>query len=390
MAATPRASPARRTSSTPSSATAHRSSRARRARWGCWSRRFSDRSRFSSSAAGTGLWDHTAVIGTGGKSLTAWKKVGQTVGPLRQKFNKCRPTSLRVEGSSANKVVKGTPQLLSIDPGEIFTTDPVATIDTDDALLHTEGVGRYKIDGQVYDGASQWALVINDSITPRYGDDIRPHAMGYGAASIALEGVTIGLTPGALTRYYQQIYGVSSPPVGAKPIGSLPGLGSFEVDLRKGWQYRITITGSPTGGSFTLNPASLGATAAIPWNATPAQMQAALEAIVGVGNVTCTGTTLPAGSIKVVFKASLATMVKVDSLTGGTTPASVITNDSYYRGLKITVPAVRWTPDMAIAGNVEGGPTEIALGAQVRPPASGQMITVVTRTGDSGAYTAAT
>ena len=56
----------------------------------------------------------------------------------------------------------------------------------------------------------------------------------------------------------------------------------------------LSLSGNPTGGTFTL---SFGGqtTAAIPFNATAAQVQAALQALssIGAGNVACAGGPLP-------------------------------------------------------------------------------------------------
>lgn len=91
----------------------------------------------------------------------------------------------------------------------------------------------------------------------------------------------------------------------------------------------ITITGSPTGGTFTI---SLGGftTAAIAWNATAAAVQSALEALtsIGAGNVVVTGGPLPATLLTVTFRKGLAAtnvaqLTSASSLTGGSSPAIV-------------------------------------------------------------------
>lgn len=104
----------------------------------------------------------------------------------------------------------------------------------------------------------------------------------------------------------------------------------------------VTITGTPTGGSFTLTSAIVGAsqvtatrlftgtTVAIPFNATAAVLQAALETILGVGNVSCAGGPFPGTACTITFLGELAyvdvaALTKTDSLTGGTTPASAVT-----------------------------------------------------------------
>lgn len=93
----------------------------------------------------------------------------------------------------------------------------------------------------------------------------------------------------------------------------------------------VSITGSPTGGTFTL---TFGAntTAAIAYNATAAAVQTALQALasIGSGNAVCTGGPLPATAITVEFTGTLgfanqATMTFASSLTGGASPTPVIT-----------------------------------------------------------------
>ena len=94
----------------------------------------------------------------------------------------------------------------------------------------------------------------------------------------------------------------------------------------------VTITGTPTGGTFTL--AFNGAvTAPIAFNATAAAVKAALEALpsVGAGGTTCAGGPLPGTPITVTFSGNgldgvnWPVMVAVGSFTGGTTPTATPT-----------------------------------------------------------------
>lgn len=93
-------------------------------------------------------------------------------------------------------------------------------------------------------------------------------------------------------------------------------------------EQSVTVTGSPTGGTFTL--ALLGyVTTSLAYNAATSVVQAALEALgsIGTGNVTVTGTP---GDYDVEFVGELAgvnlpTMVATASLTGGTTPGVTVT-----------------------------------------------------------------
>ncbi len=94
---------------------------------------------------------------------------------------------------------------------------------------------------------------------------------------------------------------------------------------------RITITGTPTGGTFTVTW-NAQTTAAIAFNAIASAVQTAIQALsnVGAGNVTCSGGPLPGTPVDVTFtgalgKTNVAAMTTTDSLTGGSTPASAVT-----------------------------------------------------------------
>lgn len=86
----------------------------------------------------------------------------------------------------------------------------------------------------------------------------------------------------------------------------------------------VTVTGIPTGGTFTLTYAGV-ASVAIAYNAAGATVQAALEGITGIGagNVTVTGT----GPYTVTFKNVLGGLdvsplaLGTNALTGGTAPS---------------------------------------------------------------------
>jgi len=94
---------------------------------------------------------------------------------------------------------------------------------------------------------------------------------------------------------------------------------------------RITITGVPTGGTFTLTYAG-ATTAAIPYNATNSQVQTALEALpnLGGGDAVVTGGPQPSAFQVVTFGGALnvrdvTQMTATGNFTGGTTPTIAIT-----------------------------------------------------------------
>jgi hypothetical protein len=91
----------------------------------------------------------------------------------------------------------------------------------------------------------------------------------------------------------------------------------------------VATTGAPTGGTTVANFG--GQTSApIPYNATAAQLQAALVAMtsIGPGGVVCTGGPLPA-AISCAFAGlnavkPLALMTFTDGYTGGSSPATAV------------------------------------------------------------------
>lgn len=96
--------------------------------------------------------------------------------------------------------------------------------------------------------------------------------------------------------------------------------------------YTLTITGTPTGGTFTVTHEG-NTSAAIAYNANAAAVQTALEALpsIGVGNVTVTGGAGPGTPWVATLNTLLAglqgaTMTATAAFTGGTTPAIAITN----------------------------------------------------------------
>lgn len=113
-------------------------------------------------------------------------------------------------------------------------------------------------------------------------------------------------------------------PMTADPIASLT-TGTHEVQT-------VTITGTPTGGTFTLTYAGQ-VTAAIAYDATAAAVLSALEALsnIAVGDVVVTGGPGPGTPYVVTFGGALgaADVAQMTAngtgLTGGTTPAVGVT-----------------------------------------------------------------
>jgi hypothetical protein len=127
-------------------------------------------------------------------------------------------------------------------------------------------------------------------------------------------------------------------PTADYPLGFLPsGMVLGQVTSTSLWgpysgttdeKQSVTVTGAPTGGTFTLT-FSGQTTAAIAYNATAAAVQSALAALsnIGAGNVAVTGAN--GGPYTVSFIGALANtdvaqMTATPSLTGGTSPGVTI------------------------------------------------------------------
>jgi hypothetical protein len=116
----------------------------------------------------------------------------------------------------------------------------------------------------------------------------------------------------------------------------VPGVGTDEIQT-------ITITGTPTGGTFTLTFEGF-TTAPIAYNAAAAAVDAALELLpsIGTNTLTCGGNALPGTPVTVTFqfnrgRQAVPLMTAVASFTGGTTPAIAVTEstpgvDAFGRG----------------------------------------------------------
>lgn len=106
---------------------------------------------------------------------------------------------------------------------------------------------------------------------------------------------------------------------------TVPAAGTDEVQT-------ITITGGPTGGTYTLTFNSQ-TTSAIAYNANAAAVQSALEALSNIapGDITCGGGPHPGTPITVTFDGGaydgtdVAQMTASGSFTGGTSPAIAVT-----------------------------------------------------------------
>lgn len=132
------------------------------------------------------------------------------------------------------------------------------------------------------------------------------------------------------------------------------GGGAFMIDaLPQGVSsiQTVTITGSPTGGSFTISTVN-GTTVSIAYNDTPQTVQNDFNAVPGLSGTTVTGV---AGAWIVIFPAALGAYPQIgvasSSLTGGTSPA--VTTGVTRPGANPPGANLPWW-DQAVIGAIDG------------------------------------
>lgn len=231
----------------------------------------------------------------GGFWLTAWVRKGGSV-VQRQRFADMKIGQFAIQGSTGAKVLRATPTLLGLDPGEVMAADPVGVNQTTNApWLYTEAEGAFTIDGVVFRGQSQFSVTWDEGLSIIQSDSVLGYDVVMGQPSITVT-VTLYLDAVGLQTYNKLVYGNTAPTAGSKPLKTIPAMGAY--------------------------------------------------------------------------------LCQFDSkdAAGVITPA---------RQLKIDLPAVKWTPDVAIPTTPDGGVVEINLTGQVRANGVNPMSTVTIKNGDA-------
>lgn len=186
----------------------------------------------------------------------------------------------------------------------------------------------FRVNSKVRTGDANFALEVWSNVPGVVCDD--PNAAGsYGYTLLPyIKGGVLGdftIENGAVTFTLQNAATKDGTAWGKGPYNVVMG-GSVSNEVQ-----RVTITGTPTGGSFTLSYDG-ETTAAIAYNAAASAVQSALEGLsnIDVGDVTVSGGPLPAAFVTVTFGGDLANrnvsqMTATGSFTGGTAPAVAVT-----------------------------------------------------------------
>lgn len=101
-----------------------------------------------------------------------------------------------------------------------------------------------------------------------------------------------------------------------------------DVEMGTNEVQTITMTGTPTGGTFTITYDGQ-TTGDIDYNGTASDVETALEALSNIDAVSCSGGPFPGTAVVVEFEGALArtdvaAMTTTDSLTGGTDPGTTV------------------------------------------------------------------
>lgn len=186
----------------------------------------------------------TVPLPTAGFWTTWHKRIGGSQ-VQRQQFADTRISQIQIEGSTAQKVVRVTPTLLSLDPAQVVAADPVTDLPAKRPFIYTEGSGAFEIDGAVFRGHSQFQVISNADLSVVYGDDAVAYDVVSGTPSVTIA-CSIYVDADGLAKYNEHVYGTATPAPGAKPLRTIRPYGGYEFNLGA----RAGATGALTGDAF--------------------------------------------------------------------------------------------------------------------------------------------
>lgn len=153
-------------------------------------------------------------------------------------------------GNGDNKVVRITPTVLSLQPGQWQTSDPTDPFPADRPWLYTDAEGTWMIGGEVYTGQSETTVSAQQERTPQYGDRVTPHDLSVGGASFSVASTLLGDQQAADLRN-EQLYGTATPAANQAPSSSIPPVVSYSGQFKQrepdgftnGNDLKVTVPG---------------------------------------------------------------------------------------------------------------------------------------------------
>ncbi len=161
-------------------------------------------------------YTHTITsAGTAGGYGTWWADVGSSV-RNREVFWDAKISKLVFEIGQDQKVAHQTMSLMSLKPGEVYTTNPTKTEDASDPFYWTEVTGAAEIDSTVVREVEGETLEIDTGMEVFYGDDREPLQLIEKKGGITRTLKTI-VTDDTLAKYKKVLYGTATPTAGDRP-----------------------------------------------------------------------------------------------------------------------------------------------------------------------------
>lgn len=196
----------------------------------------------------------------GGFWSTFMSRVGASV-IKRQQFSDVLISNLTIEGSTSAKVLRVTPNAMVVTPGLTYSSDPTTVINLANVpFLYTDGAGTFTIDGNVFQGQTQFNITWEQAFNPAYGDSVTPFDMVPGLARVTIA-VSVVVDAAGLQQYNRIIYGNPSPSPGTQPLKTIPAMGSWSANLTRAtgeafactipavhWAPGLSIPPNPQGG----------------------------------------------------------------------------------------------------------------------------------------------
>lgn len=179
----------------------------------------------------------------------------------------CYISALELGGSTADKAVRATPTVFSLDPGKTRAADPAQAMPTKGTFLYTDGTSRFTIDGTAFRGHSEFTLSLTKDLNPVYGDDTTVYDFAIGNTTITI-GVSLYFDADGQAQFNRIVYGSATPVAGTKPLKTIPALGSYAFDLRardaagvvNGDKFILTLAGVKWTPPASPDPNAAGGT----------------------------------------------------------------------------------------------------------------------------------
>ena len=171
--------------------------------------------------------EHVSVPTTNRFWGSYWKRVG--VDPVeRQRFADALISQLVLACGTGQRILRVTPTIMSLDPGEKIAADPTLGMPAVDAFVWAEADGALELGGSVFEGATQYTLTLNKNLGPLEGQGVRPYDLQPGTPTLTLS-CSMALDAEAFALANKVLYGTETPVAGAKPTAFVGDLSAFEV-----------------------------------------------------------------------------------------------------------------------------------------------------------------